>query len=138
MNEARTSAPGLRQFAGFVVVGGLAALVNIAARLALNPFTRFEVAVILAYCVGVAVAFVLNRYFVFHHAPSRSAKAFVRFVGVNLVALAQVYAVSVLLARLVFPAIGFTFQAETIAHILGVASPVLTSFVLHKHYTFAA
>jgi putative flippase GtrA len=55
---------------------------------------------------------------------------------VNLLALVQVWLISVGLVRLVFPAIGFIWQAETMAHAIGVVSPVITSYFAHKYYSF--
>jgi len=51
-------------------------------------------------------------------------------------AFAQVWVVSVGLARVIFPAIGFSWRAETVAHVVGVLSPVVTSYVLHKRFSF--
>jgi len=56
---------------------------------------------------------------------------------VNLAAVAQVWVVSVGLARLVFPVAGFVWHAETVAHVIGVAVPVFTSYLGHKHFSFA-
>ena len=53
-------------------------------------------------------------------------------------AVAQVWIVSVGLARFVFPAIGFTWHDETVAHVIGVLVPVVTSYLGHKHFSFAA
>jgi len=61
---------------------------------------------------------------------------FIRFAIVNAVSFAQVWIVSVGLARLVFPAIGFGWQAETTAHVIGVLSPVATNYVLHERFSF--
>jgi putative flippase GtrA len=61
-----------------------------------------------------------------------------RFALVNIAAIAQVWIVSVGLARFVFPAAGFTWHAETVAHVIGVAVPVFTSYVGHKRFSFAA
>jgi putative flippase GtrA len=61
---------------------------------------------------------------------------YARFALVNAVAFAQVWLVSVGLARLVFPAIDFTWQAETVAHVIGVVSPIVTSYIGHKHFSF--
>ncbi|MFN4018844.1 MAG: GtrA family protein, partial [Reyranella sp.] len=60
-----------------------------------------------------------------------------RFVLVNMLALVQVWIVSVGLARWLFPASGFTFHADTVAHVIGVLFPVLTSYVGHKRFSFA-
>ena len=68
----------------------------------------------------------------------RDASEYTRFALVNLAAVAQVWVVSVGLARLVFPAIGFTWHAEIVAHVIGVVVPVFTSYLGHKHFSFAA
>ena len=126
----------LKQFVLFTMVGGIAALVNILARIGFNLVIPFEVAVILAFPVALTVAFVLNRHFVFKARAGDLHSQYVRFLVVNLIALAQVFFVSVLLARVVFPWAAFTWNAETIAHVIGVLSPIVTSYVFHKSYTF--
>jgi putative flippase GtrA len=125
-----------RRFTLFVLVGGLAAAINIAARWLVNLFTSFEVAIVVAFFVALAVAFLLNRRLVFGSEGS-SVDQFRRFLLVNLVALAQVWLVSMLLARMIFPALGFTWNADTIAHAVGVVSPLAASYLAHKHFTFA-
>jgi putative flippase GtrA len=127
----------MRQFVYFMLAGGVAALANIGTRILFNRVAPFEISVILAYCVGVAVAYTLNRWFVFQSASPKTVTQIGRFLIVNLVALAQVYGVSVLLARVLFPGVGFSFYPDTIAHVAGVLSPVITSYLLHKNYTFA-
>jgi putative flippase GtrA len=52
------------------------------------------------------------------------------------VALSVVTAVSWMLARIVFPAIGFTSHAEDVAHVIGVCVPAITSYIGHSRYTF--
>jgi hypothetical protein len=42
------------------------------------------------------------------------------------------------LARLVLPAIGWDFHPFEAAHFVGVAAPAVSSYFLHKHYTFAS
>jgi putative flippase GtrA len=124
------------QFVLFTVIGGFAALVNVLARFLLNLVVPFEVAIVLAFPVALTFAFVLNRRFVFDGGQGHAVHQYARFWIVNLIALVQVLAVSVLLARVIFPAVGFEWHADTVAHIIGVLSPVLTSFLLHKTYTF--
>ena len=53
----------------------------------------------LAYLVGMTIAYLLNRLFVFERSGRAVADEYVRFGIVNLVALAQVWIVSVGLAR---------------------------------------
>ena len=127
-----------RRFALFVVAGGIAALVNIASRLALNLVMPYEVAIVVAYVCGMTTAYALNKLFVFERSGRAVTDEYVRFTLVNLVAVAQVWLVSVGLARLLFPAVGFTWHAETVAHVIGVIVPVFTSYLGHKHFSFAA
>jgi putative flippase GtrA len=60
----------------------------------------------------------------------------VKFVLVNAFALLQTMLVSLALARWILPSVGITDRAEALAHAVGVAFPVLTSYVLHKQATF--
>jgi putative flippase GtrA len=128
---------GCARLAGFVAVGATAALVNLAARALIDRATSYEAAVVLAFPIALATAFLLNRSFVFDAAAGRWQGQFGRFALVNLLALAQVFAVSVALARWLLPAVDFTWHADTVAHAVGVASPILTSYWAHSRFTFA-
>jgi putative flippase GtrA len=129
---------GARRLVGFVAVGAAAALVNLVARALIDRVTSYEAAIVLAFPIALATAFALNRSYVFDDREGRWPGQFARFLAVNLIALVQVFAVSVGLARWLFPAIGFAWHAETMAHALGVASPILTSYWAHSRFTFAA
>ena len=124
------------QFAIFLLTGGIAAAVNILTRMALESFVGYEAAVGLAYLVGMTTAFILARMFVFKPVGGGAHGQFFRFALVNGVAFAQVWLVSVGLAEIVFPAVGFTWHSETVAHVIGVLSPVVTSYILHKRFSF--
>jgi putative flippase GtrA len=76
------------------------------------------------------------RSFVFEPASGTARRQYVRFAGVNLVGFTQVWLISVGLVRLVFPAVGFAWNAETVAHLIGIASLVPTSFFAHKYFSF--
>ena len=97
----------------------------------------YEVAIVVAYLCGMTVAYLLNKRFVFDASGRSMTSEYVRFALVNLLAVAQVWVVSVGLARLVFPAIGFMGHAETVAHVIGVIVPVFTSYLGHRHFSFA-
>ena len=125
-----------RAFCRFLLVGSFAAGLNVCARLLFSQLVSFEVAVAAAFGVAMSVAFVLNRWLVFEHSQLNVANQYGRFFLINVLALVQVWGVSVGLARLVFPAIGMTWHAPTIAHVIGVLCPVLTSFYGHKHFSF--
>ena len=130
--------PDRAQFLIFVATGGIAAGVNVLARFLFELAVPYEYAVGLAYPCGMVTAFILARVFVFKPRPGAASGQFLRFTLVNAVAFGQVWLVSIGLARLVFPATGFTWNAETLAHVIGVASPVVTSYLLHKHFSFRA
>ena len=127
-----------KRFALFLFAGGTAALVNILSRIAFNWLMPYEVAIVVAYLCGMTTAYLLNKHFVFASSGRGVASEYTRFALVNLAAVAQVWIVSVGLARLVFPAISFIWYADTVAHAIGVTIPVFTSYMGHKHFSFAA
>ena len=142
---ARLRRPQSRSFLVFLLTGGAAALVNILSRfgfeallrsLNVGPMTSYEIAVALAYLVGMITAFALARAFVFAGSGRSLHVEFGRFALVNGVALGQVWLVSVVLLRLVFPVVGLTWNAETIAHVIGVLSPVVVSYQGQKRFSF--
>ena len=124
------------EFVRFAVAGGTAAIVNIGSRWLMSGFLRFDVAVVIAYLIGMTTAYLLNRQFVFEKSGRVVHNEATRFAIVNLVSLAQVWLVSVSLAQWFFPRIGFMWHAELIAHVIAVASPILTSYYAHKYFTF--
>lgn len=134
---ARLRRPEARRFAVFLLTGGCAAAVNIAGRATFSLVLPFAPAVALAYIVGMTTAFLLAKLFVFAGSGRRMYVEYCRFALVNGAALVQVLAVSVLLAKIVFPAIGFAWHADLIAHAIGVVSPVLLSYKGHKRFSFA-
>ena len=125
------------QFARFVLVGGLAALANVLSRYVLNFAMPYVPAIVLAYLVGMATAFALNRRFVFEGATRPLHGQVLWFTVVNIAALLQTLAVSLLLSRILLPKLGWTFHPETIAHMIGVVVPVFTSYLGHRHLTFS-
>lgn len=125
------------RFLRFVVTGGLAALVNLASRYLLNFFMSFAVAVAVAYLFGMTTAYVLGRIFVFERSGRTVADEFWRFTLVNIVAALQVWIISVGLGEYAFPALGFAWHPLDIAHLIGVSVPVFTSYIGHRHFSFA-
>jgi len=78
----------------------------------------------------------MSKLFVFETSRGPLGAQYFRFWLVNLAALIQVWLISVGLIYWIFPAIGWTFHAELIAHTIAVGSPVLTSYYAHKAFTF--
>jgi putative flippase GtrA len=125
-----------RQFAVFLVTGGVAAGVNFGSRILLNQWMGFSVAVVLAYLCGMATAFVLARLFVFRDSTQSVRRSVGFFVLVNLLAIAQTWTVSLLLLHVVLPWMGVTRFAPELAHGVGVVIPVFTSYLGHKRWSF--
>lgn len=126
----------MKRFALFIVAGGIAALANFGSRIALSEVIPYVPAIMVAYCIGMTTAFVLNRAFVFTSASNSIAHQATWFVLVNVAAVTQTVLVSLLFARVLFPRMGVTFHSETIAHAIGVVLPVFTSYLGHKHFSF--
>jgi putative flippase GtrA len=128
---------GRYAFLRFAIAGGLAAVANWLSGRGLGLVMPLEVAVVFAYLVGMMTAYLLNRAFVFEKSGRGVGSEAWRFVLVNGVALVQVWAVTVGLSRLIFPLISVSWVGEGLAHAIGVASPIVTSYLLHKNFTFA-
>ncbi len=124
------------EFARFLAAGAIAALANVLSRMAFSLAMPLGAAVVCAYLVGMAVAFVLMRSRVFppgHGSRARQAGA---FAAVNALAVLQTLVVTLVFARWALPALGVERHVEVIAHVVGVAVPIVTSFLGHKHFTF--
>ena len=126
-----------RRFIRFIAVGGIAASTNVGSRWLLGFVIGYEAAVALSYLAGLATAFLLMRLLVFAASDRPVSGQFYRFVLVNALSFTQVLIVSVGLVRAVFPAIGFAWHNETVGHVIGVLSPVMTSYFLHRSFSFA-
>lgn len=126
------------EFLRFLSTGGFAALVNLLSRHELSKALSFEIAVVLSYLLGMLTAYVLARRFVFQASGRSVASELKRFTVVNIFSLALVWAVSIGLARHLFPAIGFGWHPEDVAHFIGVAAPAVVSYFGHRAYTFSS
>jgi len=125
-----------RQFMAFLITGGLAAAVNFGSRIVYNQWVDFSAAVVLAYLTGMVTAFVLARLFVFTDSEQSMQRSALWFMLVNLIAVLQTWAISMLLAYYVLPMMGVTRFVAEIAHAVGVVVPVFTSYLGHKHWSF--
>lgn len=136
MMPAMISRASMIEFARFLGVGGIAALANLGSRYLLDFVMPFEVAVLLAYMVGMVIGFFLFQKMLFGGGGIETRRV-VRFVWVNLFGATLAWAVSSVMARQFLPAIGWSWHPFEVAHLCGVAAPAITSFFLHKYYTFA-
>lgn len=124
------------QFARFLIAGGVAAAANFGSRFLYSLALGYEAAIVAAYLTGMVVAFVLMRGHVFDARRGALWPQVGKFVGVNLLAVAQTLLISLVLARWALPAAGITQQVEATAHLVGVLVPVVTSYFGHKLLTF--
>lgn len=125
-----------RQFLTFLVTGGAAAAVNFGSRLLYNRWLDYSSSVIVAYITGMITAFTLARLFVFKESEQAMHKSAFFFVLVNLVAVAQTWAISMGLAYWLLPSLGVTRGVPEIAHAVGIVVPVFTSYLGHKRWSF--
>ena len=87
-----------RQFALFLLTGGMAALVNFFSRILYNQWLDYSTSIIVAYLTGMVTAFVLARLFVFTQSSQGWQRSALIFTLVNVVAVAQTWAISMGLA----------------------------------------
>ena len=125
-----------RPFLLFLLVGGIAALVNILSRMLYSQWMSFTPAIIAAYISGMITAFVLTRWLVFSSSTRPLHHSAFYFVLVNLLAVAQTWLVSTLLAYHLLPWLGVDVLQLEIAHVVGVAVPVVSSYFGHKYLSF--
>jgi len=126
----------MRQQVRFLLAGAIAAAGNFGSRFLFNSWVSYELAVVLAFLVGLTLGFILMRGLVFHARDRPMGRQLGIFVVVNLLALLQTFVVSVSLAHWVLPAIGIVGRAGAIAHLVGVATPIVTSYFAHRFITF--
>ncbi len=124
------------EFYRFILAGGIAAAVNFLSRILLNYMVSYRIAIVIAYLIGMLTAFLIMKYYVFRLDGRHSSTQVGSFILVNIVAVIQVWLVSVYLAEHLFPSISFTFYAKEVAHIIGLGLPILTSYLAHKYITF--
>lgn len=124
------------RFVRFLAAGGIAAAANFLSRIALSEVMAYIPAIVVAYCIGMLTAFLLNRAFVFTASGNSLSQQLKWFVFVNLLAVLQTVVISLLFARWLFPLAGMDFHPETLAHAIGVAVPVITSYLGHRKWTF--
>ncbi len=120
----------------FLLTGGFAAIVNLVSRFILTPYLGYGTSVVVAYLIGMVVAFCLFRAFVFGSSGNGTRMESFRFVVVNVLGLGLVWVLSITLSSLVLPRLGLVTHVEDIAHLIAVCVPAMTSYFGHSRYTF--
>ena len=124
-----------KEFILFVAAGGFAALVNFVSRIIFNFWFSFEVSIVLAYLIGMITAYILTKIFVFKAKSVGLVSSSIKFTIVNILAVLQTYFISVYLYYWLNNNINFDYNKE-VAHFVGIAFLVITSYIGHKYYSF--
>ena len=124
------------EFLRFLLAGGIAAAANFGSRFIFSNFFSYGVSVFAAYLIGMLVAFLLMRGHVFNASQGPLGPQVTKFVGVNVLAVLQTLAISLVMARWALPSAGIVEHAEALGHLVGVFVPVVTSYFGHKFLTF--
>ena len=126
-----------KEFLLFLMCNGFAAVVNFSSRIVFSFWLEYAAAIVIAYICGMITAFTLNKFFVFNkRSVSKTPRQFVIFALVNVLAVAQTLLFSLLFRNVIFPYVGYHFYPDEVAHLIGVAIPVFTSFLGHKYFSF--
>jgi putative flippase GtrA len=128
-----------RQFLRFVLVNSFAAFVNIISRLLCSLFVPEYWAVVAGFCMGISTSYVLCRGFVFQGTGSTSLPQMARFSVISLLSLSLTWAVYALTLKSFAAAWAVPASSQlvrTSAHVVGVAAPVIFSFLAQKTFTF--
>ena len=125
-----------KQFLLFIFAGGFAALINILTRAILSLFINFSSSVLISYLIGMIIAFLLTKKFVFLTKSLDNKKSFLTFSLVNLLAVFQTFFISIYFRNLLLNKLSEDSLANLLSHSIGVFFPVFTSFLGHKYLSF--
>lgn len=124
------------EFVRFVVASGTSAVFNFCSRILFSLVMSYSMAIIAAYGVGMAIAYTLNRKFVFSRGQASNVGEIWRFVTINMIGVLQTLAVSLMMVELILPVLGIDRYREEIGHVVGLSTLAFTSYLGHKHWTF--
>lgn len=123
------------QFLLFLAVGATAASLHWLARFILSIWFPFSFAVALAYFIGIATAFELNRKYVFPVSVRPAQKQARDFVIVNVLFFPIVWGSSILIRRFLIEVWDARY-ADGMAHALAIMIPVFMTFLIYKFVAF--
>jgi putative flippase GtrA len=123
-------------FMRFLLAGGVAAAANIGSRVLLSLFFSYKISIVISFAIGMTVAFLLMRIFVFTPKQSSTLAQTSRFIIVNLLTLILTILISINLNNFLLLYFTDSTLTEAVAHSIGVLFPVFTSYFAHKLFTF--
>ena len=124
------------QFARFLAVGGIALVLHWLSRFVLNFFMSYAWAIAFAYLIGIAVAFALNKLYVFPYSERPLEFEMFAFFLVNIAAFPFVWAAAYALGEWIFAGALPREWALATGHGIAILLPVFVNFALHKFITF--
>tara|TARA_B100001123_G_scaffold372035_1_gene435679 strand:+ start:32251 stop:32724 length:474 start_codon:yes stop_codon:yes gene_type:complete len=125
------------QFIKFVFAGGLGAFSNWSTRLFIRNLVGLDFleSTLIAYVVGLIVAFFLYRKYVFPYSYLTFKTQSIRFLIINLSFLpVMVFLLSFFTG--IFLSLGLTSFSEPLAHAFSLGLPALVTFFLYKFIAF--
>jgi putative flippase GtrA len=124
------------QFARFLLIGGIALVLHWSSRFIFNWFVGYGWAVAIAYLVGIAAGFVLNKIYVFPYSGRSLDYEMFFFVVVNVGAFPFVWATAYVLGEWTLSNWMRPDLALALGHAIAITMPVFVNFALHKFVTF--
>lgn len=125
-----------KKFVVFLLVSSIAASVNFFSRIIFGDFFSFEISVLIAYVLGMLVAYVLCRRFVFNPQKNTQTQEVFYFTLVNIFGMLITWVVSLFFADDLLLFIHQPFLREEMAHGIGIMAPAFTSYLGHKYLSF--
>lgn len=116
-----------KEFLFFNTVAVVALLVNIIFRIILDVIFEYILSIVFAQIIAMIVFYLLLKYFVFKKKKKSNP---LNFTFINVISLVQVTVVSYIFVNYI------TVNMFTTSHLLGIGSTSITSFILHKKFSF--
>lgn len=117
----------------FLLAGASSVCCNFAARIIFQYIFSYSFSVVLGYLVGMATAYLLFKA-LFGNQRTQF-KSIRRFILVNLYGMTQTYVFSMVFLKVLGQFLSQN-HAENLAHLLALSMLSITSYLMHKHYTF--
>ncbi|MBC8227844.1 MAG: GtrA family protein [Gammaproteobacteria bacterium] len=124
-----------KQFIYFILSGTTAVFLHWLARIILRQFFGFQTAAILAYFIGITIAFILYRFFVFPLSTSPIKNQSIRFLIINF-SFAPFVLYAFKLITIFLYQYGQEIYVEETAHIISLGITPLITFLCYKFFAF--
>lgn len=125
-----------RRYLLFLVSGGSSALLGVSLRLLFAQFMGYTASVIASYFFSTLAAYALNKRLVFRGQARGTELG--RFFVVNVIGLLQTALLSNVFFKVIHWATALSVPvAETLGHATALSTLAVTSFIIHKYWTFS-